>query len=376
MEFSYIGEKPLVILYGDFQRMRDYCDDLMRFGIEPQMIIADEEATADEKSWWGIPVNTVEALTQYKNEQFLSIVPIGRWLEGTKNKIREIDEQLSHYVIRDIELLMRLCMKSVIKDIRPVNIQPSDEIFLSLQLGFVLGGIEAYTANLYHALKNENMPVRILEPIQTSRYEYVGADFFHVPQNDVITVGPYGAFMPYVEKIVTLLSVWQPRVYIDNGSYRCLAAVYIAKKQLRIPIQVISVLHGDVNIVYKRILLCRNIIDRIVAVSDGIKEHMANLLPDRVCDITVHIQLPSAHPESLQNRKQTNRLQIAYAARLEPSNKRSLWLIDVIDKLVNMDVPFDMHIAGEGECFGEINEYIKKNNLGYCVHMYGAIPRV
>ena len=119
MEFSYIGEKPLVILYGDFQRMRDYCDDLMRFGIEPQMIIADEEATADEKSWWGIPVNTVEALTQYKNEQFLSIVPIGRWLEGTKNKIREIDEQLSHYVIRDIELLMRLCMKSVIKDMLP-----------------------------------------------------------------------------------------------------------------------------------------------------------------------------------------------------------------------------------------------------------------
>lgn len=55
MEFSYIGEKPLVILYGDFQRMRDYCDDLMRFGIEPQMIIADEEATADEKSWWEYP---------------------------------------------------------------------------------------------------------------------------------------------------------------------------------------------------------------------------------------------------------------------------------------------------------------------------------
>ena len=86
MEFSNIGEKPLVILYGDFLRMRDYCDDLMRFGIEPQMIIADEEATADEKSWWGIPVNTVEALTQYKNEQFLSIVPIDRWQEGNPGR--------------------------------------------------------------------------------------------------------------------------------------------------------------------------------------------------------------------------------------------------------------------------------------------------
>ena len=86
MEFSNIGEKPLVILYGDFLRMRDYCDDLMRFGIEPQMIIADEEATADEKSWWGIPVNTVEALTQYKNEQFLSIVPIADGWKVQKTK--------------------------------------------------------------------------------------------------------------------------------------------------------------------------------------------------------------------------------------------------------------------------------------------------
>ena len=88
----YFHEKQLnritmiIISIEDCWSKQGYCDDLMRFGIEPQMIIADEEATADEKSWWVIPVNTVEALTQYKNEQFLSIVPIDRWLEGNPGR--------------------------------------------------------------------------------------------------------------------------------------------------------------------------------------------------------------------------------------------------------------------------------------------------
>ena len=128
------------------------------------------------------------------------------------------------------------------------------------------------------------------------------------------------------------------------------------------------------DIVYNRVMLCESVIDKFVAVSDPIRESLSKKLPNRAEDISVQIQLPSAHPESLKARTQSGKLRIAYAARLEASNKRSMWLINIMDGLTAQNVSFEMSIAGDGECYEPIKVHIAENHLENCVHMCGKIP--
>ncbi len=374
MRFIYQSEKPFVVLYGDIASMGAYCDDLAVFGIRPELIVTDEPVKSDE-SWNSIPIKPFDALAAYSDNPNLMIVPINKWMSGMKQTLSEIDSRLPDCIMRDIELLLRLSTQSMVENLPSIIGAPSDKTMFSLQLGFVLGGLETWVTNLYHQMKRADKPVVIFEPRQHSPYEYVGAEFFDVSSNDVLSIGPFDSFMPYVKRMIELLAQQPPRIYVDNGSYRLMAALYIAKTQLNLPIKVVSVLHGDVSIVYNRMTLCESIIDKFITVSDPIRDKLSVLLPNRVSDIDVQIQLPPAHPESLTNRTQSGKLRIAYAARLEATNKRSMWLIDIMDELTARGVQFELFIAGDGECFNPLKNHIEEKNLSGHVHMCGKLPR-
>ena len=372
MKFIYQGEKPCVILFGDACDMGAYCTDLNYFDIKPELIITDAESFDD--TWRGIPVRPFATIREYVGISNMVIVPINRWPRSTMHKLAELDGRLPNAVVRDIELLLRLSIGSKVEGLPTDTACQSDKILLSLQLGFVLGGLEAWVTNLYRQMKLKGYPVMIVEPLQKSEYKYVGAEFYHVAPEDMLSMGAYDSFMPYVERMIELMANNPPKVYVDNGSYRLMAAISIVKTQLHLPIKVVSVMHGDMDIVYNRVMLCESVIDKFVAVSDPIRESLSKKLPNRAEDISVQMQLPSAHPESLKARTQSGKLRIAYAARLEASNKRSMWLINIMDGLTAQNVSFEMSIAGDGECYEPIKVHIAENHLENCVHMCGKIP--
>ena len=65
------------------------------------------------------------------------------------HKLAELDGRLPNAVVRDIELLLRLSIGSKVEGLPTDTACQSDKILLSLQLGFVLGGLEAWVTNLW-----------------------------------------------------------------------------------------------------------------------------------------------------------------------------------------------------------------------------------
>lgn len=95
--------------------------------------------------------------------------------------------------------------------------------------------------------------------------------------------------------------------------------------------------------------------------------------PDMTDRITCEIQTP--RPCKTICRCLSNEpIRLAYVSRLEPENKRSLWVMDVINYLVSANIRFELDIAGVGVCSTQIEKYISDNNYGEFVHYCGYIP--
>jgi glycosyltransferase involved in cell wall biosynthesis len=366
------------VIFGAARDVRNLYDQVDLLGVQPEYLLyLDGE---DEPARYrGIPAYGLEHLVQFD-----SACPLTFVFKGLRCKFAESIEAIERKnvaiqgqrVMYYFEFLSELLKQADVLD--PPQIIPPGKRYtlLALQLGFVLGGMETWVTQLCHLLKKAGAEAKLLSPLQFDHeFLNVGPEFYNVTREEVIEIGPFDSFLEYTCETLALLCKNPPAVFVDNGGYCLLAAAYLAKKRLGLPVKIIMVVHGDVEIAYKRVKVFHEIADTFIAVSDTIRDRLIQILPERVADIQVKINLPEARTASLGEKDREGPLQIAYAARLEASTKRALWLKEVITGLKLRQVLFMMHIAGDGECLEELKQFVVENGLGDCVKLYGPIAQ-
>lgn len=275
--------------------------------------------------------------------------------------------------IREIELFSHIVKASWNSNSCLINPIYSYDVMIGTQVGFVMGGLETWATNLFHQLKSDGKRIAMIEPKQYSQYKYIGAANYGISDNCVISVGPFELFTDYIDTTLKLFCTRSPHIFVDNGSYRLLAAAWIAKKKLGVKMKVVSVVHNKADISINRISIFKDIIDHIIVVSEEMHRIFCDQFPDMTDRITCEIQTP--RPCKTICRCLSNEpIRLAYVSRLEPENKRSLWVMDVINYLVSANIRFELDIAGVGVCSTQIEKYISDNNYGEFVHYCGYIP--
>lgn len=360
----YVKDYPdAIYVYGRPEVCAAVCRDLQRLGLS-----YTEVGNSPEK---------VAGLALGEGDKLVIALGPEDMFGKIRNELAEKQEGLRSHIWRDIEFFSELLTHAQVEDV-PLCPEPDRSVAVGMNIDFVLGGAETWATQLFYALKKELTPqgvsVQMWEPRQRSGYLYVGREFYGIAAEDVIQFGMFDGFLDYTLAVLEQLTRQQPPLlYFDNGSMHMLSAFFLAKKYLGLKTRIISVLHGDVSIFLDRVTRCQEVIDNFVAVSDDIAEHLCQRLPHREQDISVYLQLPPEHPESLEKKSGTG-LRIAYAARLEAGNKRCLWLLDVMDALAAAGVNFELFIAGNGECYEPLKEHIQAQNLESRVHLLGKLP--
>ena len=209
----------------------------------------------------------------------------------------------------------------------PLCPEPERSVAVGMNIDFVLGGAETWATQLFFGLKEKlsprGIPVAMWEARQDSPYQYVGREFYNIPEKDVVQFGKYQGFVDYTLAVLERLTRQAPALYFDNGSMQMLSAFFLAKKYLGLKTEIISVVHG-----YASIFLRPG--DPVPGVYRpahwGKRCHCGRTASAAPSPGAGHLRLsPVApgQPESL-GKKSGSTLGIAYAARLEIGNKRCL----------------------------------------------------
>lgn len=372
MRFRVVNFPDPIVLYGEKECVEGLCDDLMALGVLPERLTTSE----GDRAYRGVPVGAFHEIRDLDPASGVRLIPSIKPGEsfGLKSKeILAINPHLRDCVQRDLEFMGELMTYAEPLDLPEVKTPSRDHTWMGLNLGFVLGGVETWVAETYHELKRAGAKVEILEPIQPSSYDYVGPEFYGIDPDEVIQVGPYEDFASYSARVFELLCEDAPRIFIDNGSFRVMAGAYLAKKWLKLPIKVVQVIHGDYDIFYNRFKFFRDQVDLVVAVSEDIRRHVVQMAPEWARDVKVKLRLPELHPESLKQKRADGALHIAYAARLEEGNKRSLWLKDVARGLRARGIPFVLHVAGDGQCAQQLRDFVEAEGFSEQMPLYGRV---
>lgn len=359
-----ITENPYSIyVYGSLKARATVCRDLQRLGLS----YSEVGSCPEEAAKLSPSENARLVVALGPEDKFGQIV----------RELTSQNEKLQPYIWRDIEFFSELLTHAQVEDASCCP-EPECSAAVGMNIDFVLGGAETWATQLFFALKEklvpQGVPVQMWEPRQQSSYLYVGREFYGITAEDVIQFGMFDGFLDYTLAVMEQLIRQPPALFFDNGSMQMLAAFYLAKRYLGLKTRILSVLHGDFSIFLNRATRCQEVIDSFVAVSDNIAERLHKRLPHREPDISVYLQLPPEHPESLKKKHGHTPLRVAYAARLEAAGKRSLWLMDVMDGLAAAGVDFELSIAGDGECYEPLKQHIEQERLEDRVHLLGRIP--
>ncbi|MEG0767181.1 MAG: hypothetical protein RR482_05645, partial [Clostridia bacterium] len=246
------------------------------------------------------------------------------------------------------------------------------QVWFGMNIDFVLGGVETWIVNEYLALMRAGVGVKVLEVRQKSHFDYVGASFYGIDDQDVISVDERENF---VKNVMTCLeSIVRQRLshYVDNGNFASMTAIAIAKNGCGMPIRVVSVVHGDAEIFYQRVQMFEDVIDSAIAVNSEICEKLKKRVG---IPVNTYLQLPEPDERMAMVPNAHDPIRIAYAGRLEDDNKRCLWLRDVADELESRGVPYEMHVAGDGSAYGELEAFARQNRRESTIKLYKMIPK-
>jgi glycosyltransferase involved in cell wall biosynthesis len=136
-------------------------------------------------------------------------------------------------------------------------------------------------------------------------------------------------------------------IYIPNYDYdySCVCP------KLSPRVSVVGIVHSDDPDHYEHVERLGRFWDAIVAVSPAVASRTLAQNP-HLAERTVTIPYGVPLPDSLPTRRPASggALRIVYAGRLEQTQKRVLDLPQILERLEARGVPFEMTIAGDGQC--------------------------
>lgn len=318
----------------------------------------------NDSSKWGKKLYGKEIISPQK---LIELQPIQIIISSTHEI--PIREQLEQMGLGDsligLEELYQQCEKRA--DSHEISIQKKSakrSILVDMYEGIGWGGTELWAANLAYGLKQAGENVILIggteQPILEEKYECMVK---RISEQETIL------------HMVKLFEENLPCTFINNFAGCAFMAAVIVKQKYPDLVQIVSVVHNDNKSLFDAHMMLGKYIDKIFCVSNQILEHMCGLY---AVDRKKYFFKEQPIDCIEQYRKIYNKedsLRIGYAARLVKQQKRADLLVDLLEQLEKRKIDYRLQIAGEGECFELISEYINQRELVHKVQLLGRLEK-
>lgn len=227
----------------------------------------------------------------------------------------------------------------------------------------VWGGTEQWSCSVANALKAHKHPVAVLCG-DNPRFDQEMDPCIHFKGEREIDV---------VKDMVDELQKRLPCVAIVRPSPALYAALLVSG---RFPqqIKIVLVVHGTDPKVYEfeKIAYWADHLETVICISREIETTLRDIykLPSRKL---LYRMNPIPLPRYPVRGGQSDRLKIAFAARLDITQKRTDLLPKVIDMCLDKGLDVEFNIAGEGDCSELLGKYVATHHLEDRVHLLGWI---
>lgn len=327
---------------------------------------------SSEKKWGdcveGIRILSPSELLEIKDKVFIFITcnyydEIKSFL--LKNGVQECFIIRAEYIY-SAEMLYHITDKLYYKTEKDVNKKRSEGCIIDLSGGMVLGGVERWSYSLAKVLKKNGIdgayiiPPNIQSTILDDTYTTIRPNL--KDEKDSL-----------LDKYIDEIASSQYLTVICNFPFEIFNAACIVKKLFYPELQIIAVIHNDLDIYYDSFYRWNEYIDKCLVIS----KKMKRILVERGFPIEkielLYWKIDCENKLVRRYNGQNEPLRIGYAGRLIKEQKRLDLLIDVAEELKRNGLKYIISMAGMGDYEETIKSEIKKRELGEFVKIVGCV---
>lgn len=249
----------------------------------------------------------------------------------------------------------------------------STPVLFDFQNGLVLGGVESWSAQTAHKLKNIGCESSFL--ISGTRSDAIEKNISFWNVGKLIHVEFENAITEHemLECLCDRIVKSGCRNIIVNFPCDHLVAACLVKRAYPDKVKVIAVAHNDEEIYYTHYKLFEKYIDKCLVISERIRtEIIKNGFPQAKLEylpweIACEEQFSHTYASKCES------LRIGYAGRIETRQKRVDYLVEVVKRLKLREIDFKLEIAGSGSYKEQLEKEISENQLDREVQLLGVL---
>ncbi|MDD6155454.1 MAG: glycosyltransferase [Lachnospiraceae bacterium] len=241
-----------------------------------------------------------------------------------------------------------------------------NSIAIDLQNGAALGGVETWALEQGEKLRTAGKKVTFMLGNPENNQLVIPAYF------ESVNISIEKDLEQQVMENVTFLISRQCDVVISNFVGNIFIA-YCYYKRLHEKVKHIMVIHNDELPYFKAAIAMQEYIDFCIVISTRIKEKLLSCgFPEKkIVVLNWNISVSDDYRLVTKNEK----LRIGYAGRVTKKQKRLDFLPKIIDKLNQEKIVYIFELAGVGDYYDELEEYICSNDLKDRVVLLGMLEK-
>lgn len=287
------------------------------------------------------------------------------------NYQNEIEGQLSEMGIIDRLLLKEEIILEKFKiKVKNTNYSKNKEKNVIVELadaGICLGGIETWALMVTRSLLKKDRKVTLLTKEKEQDIPKDLEKYTKIINYD------YERYKESIQETIDFLIDMLPCTVISNWQSQVMIAAIMVKKMYPKQMKIISVIHSDNIVLYRRQKYLEQYTDFVFCVSKKIRyifEHDFHISANKLIYKESPVKNIIYNKEYTINK--TLPIKIGYAGRISKHQKRADLLLNVIKILNEKNVNFTIEIAGDGTYFNKLVDETKKYKN---VKLLGCIQR-
>lgn len=244
----------------------------------------------------------------------------------------------------------------------------SGNVLFDLQGGFVLGGVEAWAMQMAEVLSAQEVKSKFIIPDQLN-------DVCRYDDNDVIQLNYPADFMETDRCIKCLSEIHKclPCNIVCNFPFYTYMAACLAKILWPREVNLIAIVHNDLEVYYERYSQMQEIIDYCLVTCDAMEERfIQGGMPKEKID-RIAWEIPGVDTLNRTYSKAGQPIRIGYAGRIVINQKRMDVLIEIIKRLKEAEADFQLELAGSGDYEEEMKEIL--SDVSGQIHFRGCLAR-
>lgn len=352
-----------VVVWGTGRWYQAYKKQLYIPGLTVQFLV-DKQIEKQGQFLDGLMIKAPEAILGRDVDVIIAV----KQYEEVKAELEELGYKGKVYLIHELLTEYIACNKDAILRNLPMPENPrksKPEIIMDIMDGLGWAGSEIWSYQVADILDNRGYDVVVWGDCSQLR---LAPDYENLTHRFDRKEGFLITFLEEVAKKI-------PCCYFSSFLGKGLECAIIAKCIFGEQFKLIQVVHCDLEWLYGKLASVKNDIDEFICVSSKIQ---------RMCEEKLGLENTkiSSHIISYQVNKNFDKkytldksqpIKIGWAGRLEKSQKRADKLNVVIEELEQNVGNYELHIAGEGECLEDIQQFADSRFLHHKVILRGRL---